>query len=101
MALTIREIENAEPAGKPYKLTDGGGLCLLIAPSGAKLWGWRYYFQGKEKMMAFGEYPLVSLKDVRELHFAARKTLAGGVDSDGRTQGGIRGQAKGDGSAAA
>ncbi len=80
MALTIREIENAKPAGKPYKLTDGGGLCLLIAPSGAKLWRWRYYFEGKEKMMAFGEYPLVSLKDARELHFAARKTLAGGVD---------------------
>ena len=59
MALTIREIENAKPAGKPYKMTDGGGLCLLIAPSGAKLWRWRYYFEGKEKMMAFGEYPFV------------------------------------------
>ena len=80
MALTNREIENTKPIGKPYKLTDGGGLCLLIAPSGAKLWRWRYYFEGKEKMMAFGEYPLVSLKDARELHFAARKTLAGGVD---------------------
>ncbi len=80
MALTIREIENAKPAGKPYKMTDGGGLCLLIPPSGTKLWRWRYYFEGKEKMMAFGEYPLVSLKDARELHFAARKTLAAGVD---------------------
>lgn len=80
MALTVREIENAKPAGKPYKMTDGGGLCLLISPSGAKLWRWRYYFEGKEKMMAFGEYPLVSLKDARELHFAARKTLAAGVD---------------------
>ncbi|MBN9617675.1 MAG: integrase [Acidobacteriales bacterium 59-55] len=80
MSLTIREIENAKPAGKPYKMTDGGGLCLLIAPSGAKLWRWRYYFDGKEKMMAFGEYPVVSLKDARDLHFAARKTLAAGTD---------------------
>lgn len=80
MALTIREIENAKPAGKPYKMTDGGGLCLLIAPSGAKLWRWRYYFNGKEKMMAFGEYPVVSLKEVRDLHFEARKTLAAGSD---------------------
>jgi hypothetical protein len=80
MPLTIREIDNAKPAGKPYKMTDGGGLCLLIAPSGAKLWRWRYYFEGKEKMMAFGEYPLVSLKDARELHFVARKTLATGTD---------------------
>jgi hypothetical protein len=80
MALTIREIENAKAAGKPYKMTDGGGLCLLIAPSGAKLWRWRYYFGGKEKMMAFGEYPLVSLKEVRDLHFVARKTLSTGVD---------------------
>jgi hypothetical protein len=61
-------------------MTDGGGLCLLIPPSGARLWHWRYYFEGKEKMMALGEYPLVSLKDARELHFAARKTLAAGVD---------------------
>ncbi|SDF02368.1 tyrosine-type recombinase/integrase [Terriglobus roseus] len=80
MALTIREIENAKPAAKPYKLTDGGGLCVLVTSSGSKLWRWRYYFEGKEKMMALGEYPLVSLKEARDLHFAARKALAGGVD---------------------
>jgi integrase len=80
MPLTMREIQNAKPAGKPYKLTDGGGLCLLISPSGSKLWRWRYYFDGKEKMMALGEYPLVSLKDARERHFEARKTLAAGID---------------------
>lgn len=80
MALTIREVESAKPAGKPYKITDGGGLCLLVAPSGAKLWRWRYYFDGKEKMMAFGEYPVVSLKEARDLRFEARKTLAAGTD---------------------
>lgn len=56
MALTIREIENAKPAGKPYKLADGGSLCLLVAPSGAKLWRWRYRFDGKEKMKVSGAY---------------------------------------------
>lgn len=80
MALTIREIENAQPRDTKYKLADGGGLCLLVAPSGAKLWRWRYRFDGKEKMMALGEYPLVTLKDARERHFEARKTLAAGTD---------------------
>lgn len=80
MALTIKEIDGAKPDGKPYKLADGGGLCLLIAPSGAKLWRWRYRFDGKEKMMALGEYPLVTLKEARERHMVARKTLAAGTD---------------------
>jgi integrase len=80
MALTIKEIEGAKPDGKPFKLADGNGLCLLIAPSGAKLWRWRYRFDGREKMMALGEYPLVTLKDARERHMAARKTLAAGTD---------------------
>jgi hypothetical protein len=78
--VTIKEIDNAKPRAKKYKLADSGGLCLLIAPSGAKLWRWRYRFDGKEKMMALGEYPLVSLKEARERHFEARKTLAAGVD---------------------
>jgi len=80
MALTAKEIDSAKPNGKPFKLADGGGLCLLIAPSGAKLWRWRYRFDGKEKMMAFGEYPLVTIKEARERHFAARKMLGGGTD---------------------
>jgi Arm DNA-binding domain len=68
MALTIREIYTAKPTSKQYKLADGRGLCLLVSPSGAKLWRWRCRFEGKEKMMAFGEYPGVGLKEARELH---------------------------------
>lgn len=80
MGLTIKEIEGARPTDKAYKLADGGGLCLLVPPSGAKLWRWRYRFEGKEKMMALGEYPVVTLKEARGRHSEARKALANGVD---------------------
>jgi hypothetical protein len=56
-------------------MADGGGLCLLVAPSGAKLWVWRYRFDDAEKNMHFGEYSRVTLKDARKPHFAARKLL--------------------------
>jgi len=59
VALTIKEVENAKPKDKKYKLADGGGLCLLIQPWGGKFWLWRYRFDGAEKNMTFGEYPLV------------------------------------------
>jgi hypothetical protein len=80
MALTIKEVDNAKPNGKSYRLADGGGLCLFVASTGAKLWRWRYRFSGTEKTMSFGEYPLVTLKEARERYFAARKTLTNGID---------------------
>ena len=83
MGLTIKEIENAKPQAKKYKLADGGGLCLIVKPSGAKLWLWRYRFNGIEKNMSFGEYPHVGLKDARELHFAAKKLLGSGINPMG------------------
>jgi integrase len=63
-----------------YRLTDGGGLYLMVTPAGGKLWRWKYRFQGAEKLMSFGKYPDVSLLDARERHAAARKLLASGVD---------------------
>ncbi|HXS12983.1 MAG TPA: Arm DNA-binding domain-containing protein, partial [Acidobacteriaceae bacterium] len=80
MALTDTAIRGTRPAAKPFKIYDRAGLFLLINPNGSKLWRWRYRFDGKEKLMALGEYPLLSLNDARELHFLARKTLAGGAD---------------------
>jgi len=80
MALTTRELDNARPNGKPYRLADGGGLCLFVAPTGARLWRWRYRFDGKEQTMGFGEYPVVSLKEARDQHYVARKKLAAGVN---------------------
>ena len=80
VGLTIKEIDNAKPRAKKYKMADSGGLCLLVTPSGAKLWIWRYRFDRAEKNIHFGVYPLVTLKDARELHFAAKKLLGTGVD---------------------
>jgi hypothetical protein len=61
-------------------LTDGGGLHLEITPAGGKLWRWKYRYEGKEKLMAFGKYPDVSLALARERHRDGRKMLATGVD---------------------
>ena len=56
MALTVKELENAKPKDKKYKMLDGGGLSLLVLPTGTKLWLWRYQFNAGEKNMTFGEY---------------------------------------------
>jgi hypothetical protein len=80
MALTVKELENAKPKTKKYKMLDGGGLSLLVLPTGTKLWLWRYQFNAGEKNMTFGEYPVVGPKEARELHFAAKKLLATGIN---------------------
>ena len=58
MPLTDRQIKNAKPADKAYKLADGRGLYLQITPAGGKLWRWKYRIGGKEKLLSIGEYPL-------------------------------------------
>ena len=80
MALTDTAIRRSKPAETPYKLFDGGGLHLLINPTGGRLWRWKYRFAGAEKLMALGRYPEVSLADARERRDAARKRLANGID---------------------
>ena len=80
MKLNNLKCEKAKPAAKPYRLTDGGGLRLLVMPTGAKLWRWKYRFEGKEKQMALGKYPEVPLAQARMLHAAARAKLANGND---------------------
>jgi hypothetical protein len=70
-----------ESAGKKaYNMSDGEGLLLRIAPSGGKLWRWKYRHDGKEKLMSFGKYPSVPLAEARNRHQEARKLLASGVD---------------------
>lgn len=76
MALTDVKIRAAKPAAKAYRLPDSGGLYLLIAPSGGKLWRWNYRFGGKQKTMPLGKYPDVTLADARIAHQSARSELS-------------------------
>ncbi|QJP14647.1 integrase arm-type DNA-binding domain-containing protein [Starkeya sp. ORNL1] len=80
MPLTDIAIRAAKPLAKPVKLTDGGGLHLLVTPTGGKLWRLAYRFDGKQKQLAFGGYPEVSLKDARAKRDAAKEALAAGFD---------------------
>jgi integrase len=80
MALTDTAIRNAKPADKPTKLTDGGGLYLLLKPNGARWWRLDYRFGGKRKTLSMGVYPDVGLKDARARRDEARKLLAADVD---------------------
>ncbi len=73
-------VRNAKPKEKMYRLFDGGGLYLEVTPKGGKYWRFKYRFAGKEKRLALGVYPDLSLADARELHAQARKALALGDD---------------------
>lgn len=86
MALTDVKVRNAKPQEKQYKLFDGDGLFLLVmppgkkTPNGSKCWRLKYRFCGKEKLLALGTYPDVSLSDARDRRSEARKLLAKGID---------------------
>jgi len=80
MALTDLKLRAAQSAAKPYRLSDGHGLFMLIQPNGSKLWRWKYRFQGEYRLMAFGSYPEISLADARSAHAAARVLLLRGTD---------------------
>ncbi|EKC2494909.1 integrase arm-type DNA-binding domain-containing protein [Salmonella enterica] len=80
MALTDAKIRAAKPDEKPYKLADSGNMFLLVHPNGSRYWRLRYRFQGKERTLALGVYPDVSLSDAREKRDAARKLIAEGID---------------------
>ncbi len=78
--LTDAAVRSAAPGDKPRKLFDNGGLYLLVQPNGARYWRLKYRFAGKEKLLAIGVYPAVSLKDARQLRDEARRLLAQGDD---------------------
>lgn len=80
MALTDIAIRKAKPRATPYKMSDARGLFLLVQPSGGKLWRLKYRFAGKEKKLALGVYPDVSLSDARKRRDDARVLLAQGKD---------------------
>lgn len=89
MPLTAIQIRNAHPKTKPYKLSDERGLFLLVQPSGAKLWRFKYRANGAdsagqpkrvEKKLSIGTFPDVSLKEAREKCDEARRLVASGKD---------------------
>lgn len=80
MPLSDTACRNAKPGAKPRKLTDAGNLYLLVQPTGSRLWRWNYRFDGKQKTMAFGKYPEVSLSEARSRRDEARAMLAAGLD---------------------
>lgn len=80
MALTDIAVRQAKPGPKQYKLADGAGLYLLVTPAGGKLWRLKYRLAGKEKLLAFGAYPEVTLADARRRRDEAREQIAASKD---------------------
>lgn len=80
MPLTVTEAKNAKPHGKTRRLFDSGGLYLEVSPRGNKWWRFKYRHQGKEKRLALGVFPEVTLKDARVRRDDARRLLSDGVD---------------------
>jgi hypothetical protein len=80
MPLSDITIRNAKPKEKQYKLSDAGGLYLLVKPNGEKYWRLKYRVVGKEKLLSIGTYPLVSLAEAREKAIQAKKQLQESVD---------------------
>lgn len=95
MSLTDLATKRAKPKDKPYKLADDKGLYLLINPSGSTLWRWKYRVDGKEKLMAFGAYPEVTLERARTQRNEAREQLksTGKVDPMAQRQANKRSKA--------
>lgn len=78
--LSELQIRNAKPQETEYRLFDGGGLNLLVTPTGGKLWRMKYRYNEKVKQLSFGAYPAVTLADARQRREDAKKLLANGVD---------------------
>lgn len=80
MPLTDTRVRNSKPLTKTHKLSDGGGMYLLITPDGARYWRLDYRFAGKRRTLALGVYPAVALASARTRREDARKLLAQGID---------------------
>jgi integrase len=80
MKLIPADCTRARPKSKAYKLNDGAGLYLYVAPGGGKLWRFDYAFQGKRKTLSIGAFPTVSLDDARERRDGAKRNLANDRD---------------------
>jgi integrase len=80
MPLSDAELRALKPAQKPFKVSDSGGLFIQVTPNGSKLWRLAYRYQGKQKLLALGAYPAISLRDARRARDDAREQLEAGDD---------------------
>lgn len=80
MPLTDIAVRQARPRDRAYKLTDGRGLTLLVQPTGAKWWRYRYRWNRLEQMLSLGTYPDVTLGEARKRRDLAREKLKQGID---------------------
>lgn len=80
MPLSDTTVKKAKPRAKPYKMADGGGMYIEVRPNGSKYWRLKYRFVGKEKRLALGVYPSVSLPEARMRRDTYRAMLADGID---------------------
>lgn len=80
MALSEFAARKAKPRDRAYKLTDGAGLYLYVQPGGSKLWRMKYRHGGREKLLSFGPYPLVSIAEARRKRDDAKRLLLDGID---------------------
>ena len=78
--LTNTALRAAKPKEKPYKLSDGGGLYLLVNPNGSQWWRLKYRFEDKEKLLSLGVYPHISLQEARSQRDEAKKAIANGIN---------------------
>jgi hypothetical protein len=80
MRLTDTRIRNAKPKAKAYKLSDGGGMYLLVTPDGGRYWRFDYRFAGKRRTLALGVYPIMTLSGARAGRDEARRLLTQDID---------------------
>jgi integrase len=80
MPLTAAAIQGSKPRQKPYKLFDGGGLFLLVHPNGGRYWRLKYRIHGREKLLALGTFPDITLAKARQRRDEARKLIADDAD---------------------
>jgi hypothetical protein len=84
--LTNTAIRAARPREKPYKLTDGAGLYLLVNKNGSLWWRFKYRFENREKLLSLEVYPHVSLQQARSRRDDAKKAIANGIDPSVKRQ---------------
>ncbi len=80
MALSDVKIRAAKPGAKPVKLSDGGGLQLVVTPAGGKTWKLAYRFGGKQRELTIGGYPAIGLSEARSRRDAAKRQLEDAID---------------------